>query len=267
MGSYTVISSDQDGPEVLMLTWSPSTPTEEDNVAVYTELSDVSGVSSVILCYGQGVNLVNVTMVFNDTGYVATINKMPIGAQVNLCLYARDIRDNWAVSEWMMYVVSASDTTPPLIGSISWTPLQPLSNESILVRATVSDEHPITLVLLHYFDGHVWRNLTMDRFSSTLDQYMGEIPAIGTAGIIKIQVLACDSSGNWGFSDIMEIEIETVPIPTTSITTTTTTLSSTTPYIDTALIGAMGALVVGLPTGIAVGIILSYLVRRKRERK
>ena len=267
MGSYTVTSSDQDGPEVLMLTWSPSIPTEEDDVVVCAELSDMNGVSTAILCYGQGTALVNVTMTFNGTGYIAIIRAYPIGIQVNLCLYARDIRDNWAISEWMMYVVSASDATPPLIGSISWTPLQPLSNESILVRANVADEHPITLVLLHYFDGHVWRNLTMDRLSSTPDEYMGELPAIGTAGTIKIQVLACDSSGNWGFSDIIELEIEGAPIPTTPITTTTTTPPSTTPYVDTTLIGAMGALVVGLPTGIAVGIILSYLVKKKRDRK
>jgi hypothetical protein len=261
LGSYSVTSSDLDGPEVVLLNWSPLVPTEEDSVTVYIEISDVSGVCSVILCYGQGTALVNVTMTFNGTAYIAAIRAYPIGAQVDFCVYSCDNHDNWAVGEWSTYTVSASDITPPTIGSISWSPSAPLSNESIDVFVTVSDENRITLVLLEYFDGLVWRNLTMTLISSSPPEYVAQLPALGAAGTIQLQVFAWDSKGNLAYTGIVEIEVKQVP---PIVTTTTTTSVLTTP--DTLVIAATGAIVVGLPIGIVIGLLPS-LLRRKRGSK
>ncbi|MFW9958691.1 MAG: Ig-like domain-containing protein [Candidatus Odinarchaeota archaeon] len=258
LGSYNVASSDLDGPEVLLLTWTPSVPTEEEDAVVYAVLSDASGISGVILCYGRGAALVNVTMTFNGTGYTAAIRAYPIGAQVDFCTYSCDNRNNWAVGEWSTYTVCASDITAPTIGSISWSPSAPLSNESIDVRITVSDENGITLVLLAYFDGIVWRNLTMTLISSGPPQYMARLPALGAAGTIQLWVLAWDSKGNLAYTEIMEIEVQQVP----PIITTTTTSVITTP--DTLVIAATGAIAYGLPIGIMIGLLPSLLRRRKR---
>ena len=260
LGSYTVVSGDLDGPEVQLLTWSPSDPTEEDTVEVYAELSDVNQIHSVILCYGQGALLANVSMTFNGTGYVATIGARPIGAQVRLCIYSCDNRDNWAVGEWVMYVIQSSDITPPAISSILWSPFEPFSNESMDIRATVTDENEISLVLLGYFDGFIWRNMTMVAVPSESARYTARIPAVGTATTIQIRILAQDSKNNWGCSGFMEIEVQQVP-------GTTTPPSSTIQPPDTLVIGATGAIVLGLPAGIVVGLILSRLPRRNRSGK
>lgn len=265
LGSYTVASSDLDGPDVLLLTWSPSNPTEEDNVEVYTELFDTNGIHSVILCYGQGTIFANVSMSFNGTGYIAIIGAHPIGAQVSLCVYSCDTRDNWAIGDWTMYLVRASDVTPPVISDVEWSPSEPISNEPIIVHATVSDENTISLVLLSYFDGAVWRNLTMVWMSSDPNLYEVQMPAIDTAGTIQIWILAQDSKGNWGFTEYMDIEVQ-VPSPTTTLPPTTTP-PPTTPIPDPVAMGVMGAIVIGLPAGLVLGLALPRFLRRNRSGK
>jgi len=265
LGSYNIVSSDLNGPEVLLLTWTPSDPTEEDSVEVYAELSDLSGIHNVLLCYGHGAIFANVTMTFNETGYVATIGAHPIGTQVSLCIYSCDSRDNWAEGEWTMYVVGPSDSTPPVISDVAWSPIEPFSNEFIRVNATISDENSIELVLLSYFDGSTWRNLTMVWMSSNPNLYVVHIPAIGVAGTIQIWVLAQDSKGNWGFTELMTIEVHEVPPITTPPTTTVpTTPPITIPPPDPLIIGLA---VVGLPVGVVVGFLLSYLLKRGRGGK
>jgi hypothetical protein len=212
---------------------------------------------------------VNVTMTFNGTGYVAIVGARSIDTPVNLRVYSCDTRDNWAVSPWDMYVVQASDVTPPIIADVEWLPLEPFTNESIRVNATITDANPIDLVLLEYFDGVHWRNLTMMHMSSDSNLFVVQIPMIGTAGTIQIWILAQDSKGNWGYTDYMDIVIQEIPPTTTPTTTGPTTPTPTVPVTppDPLVIGVMGALVVGLPAGIAVGLGGSRLLRRRRSGK
>jgi hypothetical protein len=263
LGSYTVTSNDLDGPDVLLLTWSPSDPTEEDDVEVYAELSDTNEIRSVILCFGLGTIFANVSMTFNGSGYVAALDAHPIGTQLNLCVYSCDNRDNWAVGDWTMYVVRASDSTPPSISNVVWTPTEPFSNESIHVNATVSDENTINLVLLSYFDGSTWRNLTMMCISSDPSLYVVQIPSIGVAGTIQIWILAQDSKGNWGYTEYMNIKVQQVPSPTTPLPTP----PPATPISDPLVMGLMGAVIIGLPAGVALGFALPRLLRRGRSGK
>jgi hypothetical protein len=261
LGSYTVASSDLDGPDVLLLTWTPSEPTEEDDVEVYAELSDANEIRHVILCFGHGAIFANVSMTFNGSGYVATLDAHPIGTQLNLRVYSCDTRDNWVVGEWTMYIVRASDITPPAIGDVVWTPTEPFTNESIHVNATVSDENTINLVLLSYFDGSTWRNLTMMWVSNNPNLYVVQIPVIGKSGTIQIWILAQDSKGNWGYTEYMNIEIQQAPSPTTPPPSTTP--PPTTPIPDPITMSLMGAVVIGLPAGLVLGIVLPRLVRRR----
>lgn len=264
LGSYTVVSSDLEGPEVVLLNWSPSDPTEENTVEVYAQLSDANDISSVLLCYGWGTVFANTTMTFNGTGYVAIIGAHPIGAQVNLSIYSCDNRDNWAVGEWTTYAVRASDITPPTIGSITWSPSEPFSNESIDVYVVVSDENGVDLVLLDYFDGSAWRNLTMTLMSSDPPLYLAQVPALGLGGTIAIWVLAWDSKGNLAWTDYMAIEVQQVPPTTTLPTTPPTSTALTTDDVVTAV---TGALVFGVPAGIAVGLGLSRSHRKGPSAK
>jgi hypothetical protein len=270
IGSFTVVSDDLDGPILELLSWSPSDPTEEDDVVVYTELFDTNGIQIAILCYGHGTMFANVTMTFNGTGYVAIIGARPIDTSVNIRVYSCDTRDNWALSSWDMYVVQASDIAPPIITGVEWLPLEPFTNDSIHVNATITDANPINLVLLEYFDGVNWRNLTMAQMSSDPTLFEVHIPMIGTAVTIQIWILAQDSKGNWGYTEYMDIVVQEIPpiitTPTTTVPTTPTPTVPVTPS-DPLVIGVMGALVVGLPAGIVVGLGGSRLLGRRRSGK
>ncbi|MFX1263297.1 MAG: Ig-like domain-containing protein [Promethearchaeota archaeon] len=264
IGSFTVLSDDLDGPTLESLSWSPSNPTEEDTVEVYAELSDTNGIQQAMLCFGEGAMLVNVSMTFNGTGFVAIIGACPVGTQVSFCVYSCDNRNNWAKGNWAIYIVSASDIIPPTISDVVWSPTEPFSNEPITVHTTVSDENRINLVLLSYFDGSTWRNLTMVWVSSNPNLYVVQIPAIGAAGTIQISILAQDSKGNWGFTVHMDVEVHQVS-PTTTPPTTSPTVPSTPVSPPDTLV--LGLAVVGLPVGVVLGFLLSRLLRRTRGGK
>ncbi|MFW9805421.1 MAG: Ig-like domain-containing protein, partial [Candidatus Thorarchaeota archaeon] len=263
IGSFTVVSDDLDGPVLDQLSWSPLTPTEEDTVEVYAELSDVNGIYSAILCYGYGTMFSNVTMTFNLSGYVAVIGTKPIGYQMNLRIFSCDNRGNWAVSDWSIYTVQASDVIAPVITDIEWLPLVPYANETIYVNATVSDENHIDLVLLCYYDGVHWRNLTMTLMSSNPNRFVCHIPAIGSARTIQIWILAQDAKGNWGFTDHMDIDVQPEPVPTTTPETTTPTFPTTIPTGNEPPESLM-VLVFGGAGWAVVVILLVYLIRKKK---
>ena len=202
-------------------------------------------------------------MTFNGSGYVAMIDAKPIGFQMNLRVFSCDTRDNWVVSGWSSYTVQASDVIAPEITDVEWLPLDPYANETIHVNTSVSDVNQIELVLLSYFDGVYWRNLTMVQMSS--DRFVCQIPAIGTAGIIQIWILAQDAKGNWGYTDYMDIEIRPEPEPSIpTVPTTTPTTPSTTPTgagpPDATLFLVFG----GAGWAIAVILIVFVLVRKKK---
>ena len=143
--------------------------------------------------------------------------------------------------------------TAPVIISILWTPLEPLVNEPIDVRAIINATHPLTMVLLRYDDGYIYRNLTM---SGTSSGYLGTLPSIGRACTIQIEVWALDSNGDWGFSDVMDIEIKQVAITTTSSTTSQIDPPDSTLMLLVASLGIIGSLV----------IIVALVIVRKRKK-
>ncbi len=144
----------------------------------------------------------------------------------------------------------------PVIGNISWTPLEPLVNEPIDVWAPITNEHPLTMVLLRYDDGYIWRNLTMSPNGGPYPGYHAALPAIGEAGTIQIEVWALDSNGDWGFSDVMDIEIKQAVITTTIPTTSPIDPPDSTLMLLVASLGGIGSLVV----------IVALIIVRKRKK-
>jgi len=258
LDSYIVASSDLDGPQILLLEWAPYEPTEEDTVIVYVELSDVNGILQAILSYGYGAMFVNASMSFDGSGYEGTIVALPIGTQVSFCIYSCDNRGNWAVGEWAMYFVIASDSSPPTISGLVWSPSEPLANESIEIRANIEDENPISMVLLEYFDGSFWRNLTMQENDGAPGEYFVRLPAIGNAVTIQMRILAQDSKGNWGSTSMTNINVQSIPHPPPPT-------EPTIPIGDILVIGAVGALGLGVPIGLVIGLVAPRILKRRNK--
>jgi hypothetical protein len=205
---YTVVAFDVLPPTLNDWWWSPLAPNETDTVTVSANVTDPSGVAAVTLSYHDGASWHNLSMTLQAGFYVAVLPALPYDTMVTLKVYARDAQDNWGVTPLGQYRVQTSDRAGPVTTTVTWTPLSPYENESILVTATITDASPITLALLSYYDGTSWRNLTM---TAQAGSYSASIPAIGTAAIITLRIFALDNKGNWGLSDLVEFTVQALP--------------------------------------------------------
>ena len=165
-------------------------------------------------------------------------------------------------SAWEHVQLSAeNDTTPPSIGDITWSPSNPLSNEAIDVYVTVTDESGVDRVLLDYYDGSLWRNLTMGVVSYPPPQYWASIPALGAAGTIEMWVLAWDLEGNLAWTDYVRFDIQQGPPVTTTpfITTSTTTVTTGELFIIVAAIVVFA----GIPASLIGWHGMGWFLRRR----
>ena len=99
------------GPRIISITWEPKEPTNKDPVLIKVNVTDPSGISSVILSYSTGESTwYNITMTYNDTLklYEAVIPAMPSNTTVYYAIYANDSYSNWAKSEIYSYMVKES---------------------------------------------------------------------------------------------------------------------------------------------------------------
>ena len=161
---------------------------------------------------------------------------------------------DWVVRSRSPDTACPSDLSPPTISDVTWSPSVPLSNEPIDVYAIISDEDGIRQVFLDYNDGITPRNLTMNLMSTSPPIYWNKLPALGTAGTIEFWIMAWDSQDNFGWTDLMYIEIQQALTTTTTITTTTTS-----GWVDPQLgMLVIGVIFVGLP---AIALVVLHLTR------
>lgn len=105
---------DVKGPTIGDVSWSPKAPTDQDNVTVTVNVTDISGVKDVILSYFDGSQWVNTTMVKVEDIYTGVVPKAAGGAEVQFKIYAQDNAGNWRESNVYSYTVQIT-TTPMTI--------------------------------------------------------------------------------------------------------------------------------------------------------
>ncbi|MFW9981449.1 MAG: S8 family serine peptidase [Candidatus Thorarchaeota archaeon] len=115
-----IVLADTDPPEFGAMTQVPTVPNATESVVITVEVTDVSGVHTVILSYFNGTAWTNVTMTWNGSSYNATIPALPAGTTVNYRFYANDTLGFSTVSSTFSYTVSTptpttttTTTTPP----------------------------------------------------------------------------------------------------------------------------------------------------------
>ena len=92
------------------------------------------------------------------------------------------------------------DTIAPVIHSVTHTPEQPTSAESVTVYANVTDNLRVKRVILSYYNGSGWINVTMN-YNEIIGLYVGTIPALPSNTTVKYKIYAEDYYGNWIVSD------------------------------------------------------------------
>ncbi|MHA2352121.1 MAG: hypothetical protein ACXABX_03265, partial [Candidatus Thorarchaeota archaeon] len=102
-------------------------------------------------------------------------------------------------------------------GSHDRTPWTPNSTESVLLDVTVTDISGVDTVILSYYNGTAWYNITMTWTGSS---YEGMIPAHTNGTPINYRFYANDTLDNWSVSTMFGYTV-TDPGPTTTTTPTT----------------------------------------------
>ncbi len=103
----------------------------------------------------------------------------------------------------------------PVIGSHDHTPFTPNSTQSVTFTVTVTDSSGVDTVILSYYNGTTWFNVTMTWIGS---YYEGVIPALPSGTLVYYRFYANDTLDNWSVSATYSY---TVTDPTTTTTTPT----------------------------------------------
>jgi hypothetical protein len=118
----------------------------------------------------------------------------------------------------VLSLIPQPDVDGPVIGSHDRTPWTPNSTESVLLDVTVTDISGVDTVILSYYNGTAWYNVTMTWTGSS---YEGMIPAHPNGTPINYRFYANDTLDNWSISTMFGYTV-TDPGPTTTNTSTTT---------------------------------------------
>ena len=204
--SYTVI--DVNPPVINNVTWVLTSPSSSDNVTVYVNTSDPSGISTVILSYTSDIGWLNVSMTYENGLYVATIPAFSVSTLVQFLVTVNDTVGNRVESEIYSYTVS--DSNPPQITNVVWSPTEPLYNESITVVATITDESDIARVLLAYQVG----NSTLEISMSILGKnYQATIPEQPENTTVVFWIYSEDAYGNTANSSFYQYTVPDITPP------------------------------------------------------
>jgi hypothetical protein len=187
---------------------------------------------------------------FNDTLGITVSNSLHIESD----LFSFYADDGYAIDN--IVVVPKPDDGGPVIDFHGRSPFTPKSNESVLVNVDVKDHSGVDTVILSYYDGVTWFNITM---TGTEPDYEGTIPALPNGTEVQYWVYANDTIDNWNVSGPYNYTV-TDPTPTTPTSSTTTTTTPTTPPppplpLDLILIAGGAAVVV---------IVLAIVFLRRR---
>jgi hypothetical protein len=135
--------------------------------------------------------------------------------------------DQWGfgkldVAAALFLLMPAPDTNGPTIGSHNRMPFTPNSTESVILNVAVSDPSGVDTVILSYYNGTTWQNITM---VLTGAYYEATIPPYPNGTAVSYRFYANDTLNNWSTSATYSY---TVTDPGTTTTTTSTGTTTTT---------------------------------------
>lgn len=210
LASYTVLASDTSDPLFHEVKIVPANPTELDDVAVLVNVSDDNEISRATLRYSvNNETWQNITMHINTTlgFYQTAIPKHPARTEIFFYIVAQDSYGNAGISITYRYVVSSSDTKGPIIENIEYFPINPSEKDLVTVTAQITDNTGVSVVILGYYNGSVWKNTHME-YNTTLRKYKGTIPGMISGTIIMFRIYANDTLGNLSNSQIYTYKVE-----------------------------------------------------------
>ena len=176
---------------------TPVTPNYNEDVTVSVAITGDAQVDQVLLSYTYDLTWKNISMTKVDDTFNATIPHQPYGTLVQYMVYANDTNGNWYTSSTYSY--TASDTFPPEIVGVNWTPEEPSANDTVKVAANITepaDASGVSRVLFSFRDcfGQWWNTtMTYDEASGLWNVIIPQQPHNTT---VQFQIAAYDKAGN-----------------------------------------------------------------------
>ncbi|TFG08700.1 hypothetical protein EU538_06610 [Candidatus Thorarchaeota archaeon] len=225
-----------------------------------------SGVDKVILNWTTNLWLsyTETLMALDGAVYSGVIPGQPLDTDVVYHIFANDTAGNTNITMGFNYTTIEAEQNPPDIGTPTRDPSSVDANEQVNIAVMVTDDTDVDLVILSYYNGSSWTNLTM---SGSNDEYSGIIPGLPGGTEVTYRIYAKDILGNWAVSSDYSYTVQQGTTTTTTSTSTTTTTTSTSTSTSTTTtptspeyltLALMLALILGL-------IILAFLYNRKRS--
>lgn len=209
--SLTIVLEKKPPRIVSVLRLPEDAPAYNQTVTVSANVVDFeSGVKDVVLSYSTNTVQQHIKMTLSQGLYQAIILASSFNTAVDYRVSASDNADNIAVSQTHSYIVT--DPYPPVVGTPTWSPIEPVTYEDIRVNATVVEPQAasgIEEVILHYSNSTTDASIAM-----TLDH--GNWTAVissQTDPKVEFYVEAIDQAGNSVKTEAQEIAITTAAFP------------------------------------------------------
>jgi len=238
-----------------------TTPGEGRDVAVSIDASEpvnAAGLDIVLLNYTtDSWSTFYVIATTNDTGtYSSTILGQTLGTTVQYFFWANDTEGNINTTPVYSYTTVADESNPPVIGTPVRTPTNVTDLVNVTIGVVVTDDTAVATVILSYYNGTAWNNVTM---ASNGTHYEGTIPHLLAGTEITFKIYAVDTLGNWAVSDDYTYFVQSSTGTTTPTTPTETTTPSPPDEPDYLLLAMMLSAILAF-------IVISMLLSRRRSR-
>ena len=201
--SFTVTAADETAPLISSISHSPVTPKDNENVEFSCEVTDASGVKSVIITYrvnSGSWEAENMTKTTGDTYIFTTATPFAYNALVeykinatDLSIYENAFEDDNSGS-FYSFTVAKNDEEGPTVTNIVIHPTNPVHSYGVNITCTVTDEYSdIGVVTLHYrINNGTWETLIFN-FTGSGDVYMATFGPFNIGDVIDFYITATDT--------------------------------------------------------------------------
>lgn len=209
--SFTVLSSDNEAPQVSSIMHIPANANEEDYVEFRCIATDLSGINSVELSYRvnngswiieEMLEIESSTYAYNATPFkYQDFIEYKINATDNSLNYNSKVYDN--DGQYYNFTVLKFDTIPPVINNVQISPTEPYSGKTINITCSITDDYnDIELAILYYrINEGDWLYVDFAHISG--DVFQAQIGPFEKNDLVEFYIYAKDSF-NFNINDVTD---------------------------------------------------------------
>ncbi|MGE0078353.1 MAG: endonuclease [Bacteroidales bacterium] len=211
--NYSVIANE--APTISNITVNPISPTDSDNVTVSANVADPEGhLGDVKLYWGLNeATLANeISMTNSASMFSATIPAQAANQTVYFRIKAIDLENNQSQSNILNYSVIINNEIP-IINSISIIPNNPVTGQSIVISANITDNDGNIVKTLLNWGSTSEADENSVEMSASGNTYSTTIPAQSQAKTLYYKISAIDNGEDTAYySNSIVIAINQLPI-------------------------------------------------------